>query len=389
MEFDDEDDFEEQADLAFFDQFIGRTTSRTSSNTHQLSFIERAAQSNLQLQEHVRVLLRQVQQDLDKCNAAQVRLEDAISLDSDKQKDWKRTLKNEQQDCSPEFDLHGKKAAYLYKKSRFGRLEKAVLEKEVKRQNMRILSEGGKIDINTLDPQELLTNVTNINWESVARQIPHRTSIDCVVQWTINQHPSINKEPFTKEELKTLKELVESRYPVDWVKVAEDLGTNRVACDCFRMYQRFCNPNRYREWTTDEDSKLRALVEQFGNDWNKVSMKMDGRSPKQCLHRWRQTQLLAAIQKHGRGNWAAISRDMSTRTDVQCRERYENVLNPDLKKDAFSDEELVKLEGLVMEHGEGAWSAISQQMTARTQKMCKRAWLNIKLLRSKQREDTS
>ncbi|KAJ1561208.1 hypothetical protein HK405_004607 [Cladochytrium tenue] len=61
--------------------------------------------------------------------------------------------------------------------------------------------------------------------------------------------------------------------------------------------------------------------------------------------------LIAAVSNRGRGNWAAIAAGVPNRTDIQCRERYENVLNPDLQKGAFTDQELAQLTSLVEVHG--------------------------------------
>ncbi|KAI8850267.1 Homeodomain-like protein [Chytridium lagenaria] len=157
------------------------------------------------------------------------------------------------------------------------------------------------------------------------------------------------------------------------------------------MYQRHCTTSRFQEWTEEEDDKLQALVEKHGSDWISVASAMEARSERQCLHRWRQTVkpgikrgrwnrnedqlLLNAVRRHGRGNWSIISNDIPDRTGVQCRERFENVLNPELRKEEFSEDELQKLMLLIQEHGLGAWSAIARSMDARTPKMCKRAWL--------------
>ena len=37
-----------------------------------------------------------------------------------------------------------------------------------------------------------------------------------------------------------------------------------------------------------------------------------------------------AVKAYGHGNWAKIQRHVPGRTDVQCRERWANVLNPEL-----------------------------------------------------------
>lgn len=38
-------------------------------------------------------------------------------------------------------------------------------------------------------------------------------------------------------------------------------------------------------------------------------------------------------------SWAAIAKDMDSRTGKQCRERWQNHLQPDLKKGTWTEEE--------------------------------------------------
>lgn len=57
-------------------------------------------------------------------------------------------------------------------------------------------------------------------------------------------------------------------------------------------------------WTREEDEKLRILVDQIG--------------PK---------------------NWSCIAKHFPGRIGKQCRERWHNHLNPDIKKEKWSDEE--------------------------------------------------
>jgi myb-related protein len=44
---------------------------------------------------------------------------------------------------------------------------------------------------------------------------------------------------------------------------------------------------RKRWWTTDEDEKLRQLVEEYGaKNWKRIAGFFEERSDVQCLHRW-------------------------------------------------------------------------------------------------------
>ena len=42
--------------------------------------------------------------------------------------------------------------------------------------------------------------------------------------------------------------------------------------------------------------------------------------------------IIKLVEEHGAGNWAVIAANMNCRTGKQCRERYHNHLQPDIKK---------------------------------------------------------
>lgn len=69
---------------------------------------------------------------------------------------------------------------------------------------------------------------------------------------------------------------------------------------------------------------------------------------------------------YGRGNWKQISSLIPNRTDRQVRERFENILNPDLNRGPWTDEEISKLVELVDRIGQGKWSMIAKEFSTRT-----------------------
>lgn len=45
------------------------------------------------------------------------------------------------------------------------------------------------------------------------------------------------------------------------------------------------------------------------------------------------------VREHGPKNWSFIAKNLPGRIGKQCRERWHNHLNPDIKKDRWTDEE--------------------------------------------------
>lgn len=223
--------------------------------------------------------------------------------------------------------------------------------------------------------------------------------MECMIQWTTQDHPAINKSPWKRDESKKLAALVETLgYHGKWKQIASDLNTDRTAAQCFAHYQaEYRGPDPKRPWTKEEDQDLKDAIMLVGDkNWQLVAVSLGGRrSGQQCLHRWKainpairrsrwmdeeDAALKAAVAVYGSGNWCHIQRHIPGRTDMQCRERWMNVLNPSLVHGKYSDEEKVKLTQLVKEFGR-KWSLIAEQMPGRTDNSCLRTWNKI------QRED--
>lgn len=236
-----------------------------------------------------------------------------------------------------------------------------------------------------------------------------RNPKECLIQWTIQEHPSINKKPWTNKESAQLIEIVENigHRSGQWERIASELGTNRTIAQCFSHYM--CKKNsdatKSLKWTKAEDKKLKDAVKVYGNcNWQQVASILKGRTGQQCLHRWSKTLnpsikrqkwteeerklLKRAVQLYGEGNWRKVQRLVPGRTDVQCRERYVNIENANVNSSTFSAEELEKLTKLVEMHGR-QWSFIAQEFGGgRTDNFLMRQY--DKMIKNQNREeDTS
>ena len=298
--------------------------------------------------------------------------------------------------------------------------EKFVLAKGIRQENQRILTDDliksfegesskevldletlqsiqkGIEEIRRLPSSKLEMNMVSLDWDKIANNyVPSRSPIECKIQWTVNDHPLINKTEWSKYECSKLLEIVERRKEHCWQAIAEELGTNRTAAQCIIQYQRKLNKNLLKSrWSEDEDKVLKQAVAIYGEkSWQSVASCLEGRTGQQCLHRWQKAlhpnikhgrwtkeedeALVAAVKLHGNRNWFKVKSYVKGRTDVQCRERWANVLDPSLNMGPWTVEEDEKLEAIVSTLGLGKWSQVAAEMTSRTDNQCWRRWKSL------------
>ena len=106
---------------------------------------------------------------------------------------------------------------------------------------------------------------------------------------------------------------------------------------------------RSSRWTKEEDELLIALVEEFeGKGWKKIATFIKERTPIQCLHRWSKIlkpglvkgpwtfqedkMLINWVNINGSSDFSNCNNVIVGRNSKQCRERWLNVLNPEVIK---------------------------------------------------------
>lgn len=81
-------------------------------------------------------------------------------------------------------------------------------------------------------------------------------------------------------------------------------------------------------------------------------------------------RLLDAITLHGESNWAAVAVCVEGRTKVECSHRWNRTLNPQISREAWTEEENERLRLLVEQHGT-KWQTIALEMGNRSDVQCR------------------
>ena len=142
-----------------------------------------------------------------------------------------------------------------------------------------------------------------------------------------------------------------------------------------------------KKWSEKEIIKLKNLIKLYNyKDFVTISKNIPGTTPEQCSSKWKKILQLEAtkghwspqednllidwVKKNGPKKWTLCSRIIPGRNGKQCREHWNNSLDPNLKKGKWSIEEDYLIYYFYSKY-DGSWKKIAPLFEGRTENAIK------------------
>ncbi len=101
-------------------------------------------------------------------------------------------------------------------------------------------------------------------------------------------NPNLNRGKWSQQEVSAFEEAIgwyKSHF--NWKEISEFIGT-RTPAQCREKYElKYTFPDKYINWTMDEDRKLLDAYDKYGSQWVKISHEFPTRNDHSCLFRFK------------------------------------------------------------------------------------------------------